>query len=121
MIRRPPRSTRTDTLFPYTTLFRSCPQIGQPFSARTSLEHMGVGTPIDARMIARPSPVKVFDARRPKGIERSAHQRGVVWRRLDVDPYAVATFELRGNHGFAHAADKGLRRMLRPAPEHRRR
>src|SRR3546814_11052657 len=25
MIRRPPRSTRTDTLFPYTTLFRSFP------------------------------------------------------------------------------------------------
>src|SRR3546814_3019256 len=25
MIRRPPRSTRTDTLFPYTTLFRSGP------------------------------------------------------------------------------------------------
>src|SRR3546814_9314691 len=24
MIRRPPSSTRTDTLFPYTTLFRSC-------------------------------------------------------------------------------------------------
>src|SRR3546814_6702114 len=30
MIRRPPRSTRTDTLFPYTTLFRSpaCFQLG---------------------------------------------------------------------------------------------
>src|SRR3546814_3432390 len=26
MIRRPPRSTRTDTLFPYTTLFRSAPE-----------------------------------------------------------------------------------------------
>src|SRR3546814_6984535 len=26
MIRRPPRSTRTDTLFPYTTLFRSQPE-----------------------------------------------------------------------------------------------
>src|SRR3546814_10522518 len=26
MIRRPPRSTRTDTLFPYTTLFRSLGQ-----------------------------------------------------------------------------------------------
>src|SRR3546814_11788358 len=25
MIRRPPRSTRTDTLFPYSTLFRSTP------------------------------------------------------------------------------------------------
>src|SRR3546814_11929353 len=28
MIRRPPRSTRTDTLFPYTTLFRSCRRRG---------------------------------------------------------------------------------------------
>src|SRR3546814_18072407 len=30
MIRRPPRSTRTDTLFPYTTLFRS---LDEPFGA----------------------------------------------------------------------------------------
>src|SRR3546814_14142243 len=29
MIRRPPRSTRTDTLFPYTTLFRSLPAINE--------------------------------------------------------------------------------------------
>src|SRR3546814_3262472 len=29
MIRRPPRSTRTDTLFPYTTLFRSA-RIARP-------------------------------------------------------------------------------------------
>src|SRR3546814_19030997 len=28
MIRRPPRSTRTDTLFPYTTLFRSSATAG---------------------------------------------------------------------------------------------
>src|SRR3546814_1548047 len=28
MIRRPPRSTRTDTLFPYTTLFRSPAECG---------------------------------------------------------------------------------------------
>src|SRR3546814_4809793 len=28
MIRRPPRSTRTDTLFPYTTLFRSAVGLG---------------------------------------------------------------------------------------------
>src|SRR3546814_14455788 len=27
MIRRPPRSTRTDTLFPYTTLFRSIDEL----------------------------------------------------------------------------------------------
>src|SRR3546814_1257624 len=35
MIRRPPRSTRTDTLFPYTTLFRSCDGTEQP-CARSS-------------------------------------------------------------------------------------
>src|SRR3546814_6871959 len=33
MIRRPPRSTRTDTLFPYTTLFRS--------------HRIGLGTAVD--------------------------------------------------------------------------
>src|SRR3546814_20652619 len=33
MIRRPPRSTRTDTLFPYTTLFRS--NVAEPFKFRT--------------------------------------------------------------------------------------
>src|SRR3546814_16213723 len=30
MVRRPPRSTRTDTLFPYTTLFRSPPPPAAP-------------------------------------------------------------------------------------------
>src|SRR3546814_147449 len=33
MIRRPPRSTRTDTLFPYTTLFRSLVEEGLPRGA----------------------------------------------------------------------------------------
>src|SRR3546814_6866861 len=39
MIRRPPRSTRTDTLFPYTTLFRSvyC-QTAQELSQRVRLD-----------------------------------------------------------------------------------
>src|SRR3546814_17564656 len=39
MIRRPPRSTRTDTLFPYTTLFRSAaiPPAGQPDPAPTTI------------------------------------------------------------------------------------
>src|SRR3546814_9644307 len=38
MIRRPPRSTRTDTLFPYTTLFRSAqwPAFFSFFAARFS-------------------------------------------------------------------------------------
>src|SRR3546814_3794719 len=39
MIRRPPRSTRTDTLFPYTTLFRSLRQ----FAARGRFGPEGPG------------------------------------------------------------------------------
>src|SRR3546814_6090625 len=35
MLRRPPRSTRTDTLFPYTTLFRS--PTARPLAAFSSL------------------------------------------------------------------------------------
>src|SRR3546814_11077660 len=37
MIRRPPRSTRTDTLFPYTTLFRSEDERAEAFG-RADLE-----------------------------------------------------------------------------------
>src|SRR3546814_2390111 len=36
MIRRPPRSTRTDTLFPYTALFRSPPSAGPCACAPTA-------------------------------------------------------------------------------------
>src|SRR3546814_10704130 len=37
MIRRPPRSTRTDTLFPYTTLFRSREVLPRPAHCCASL------------------------------------------------------------------------------------
>src|SRR3546814_9194742 len=39
MIPRPPRSTRTDTLFPYTTLFRST--TNEPATVRASLTPIG--------------------------------------------------------------------------------
>src|SRR3546814_15821608 len=37
MIRRPPRSTRTDTLFPYTTRFRSLDQLGVALNSGRSI------------------------------------------------------------------------------------
>src|SRR3546814_14979385 len=45
MIRRPPRSTRTDTLFPYTTLFRSGAVEGEAQTGGGEIEpdHLGVG------------------------------------------------------------------------------
>src|SRR3546814_15075583 len=42
MIRRPPRSTRTDTLFPYTTLFRSAKLGAHPQPARHTRRDEGV-------------------------------------------------------------------------------
>src|SRR3546814_13406852 len=41
MIRRPPRSTRTDTLFPYTTLFRSTGARGASEKTAQALEWVG--------------------------------------------------------------------------------
>src|SRR3546814_10034017 len=50
MIRRPPRSTRTDTLFPYTTLFRSkasapaaAPSRGLTIGCRPALPFQPIG------------------------------------------------------------------------------
>src|SRR3546814_2066606 len=46
MIRRPPRSTRTDTLFPYTTLFRS----NEPVQVlQQILVALGHGVGVEAR------------------------------------------------------------------------
>src|SRR3546814_3545949 len=45
MIRRPPRSTRTDTLFPYTTLFRSDEPNRRPDDRR----HAHRATAVDVR------------------------------------------------------------------------
>src|SRR3546814_3188342 len=55
MIRRPPRSTRTDTLFPYTTLFRSL-GLGEHRIANLVLEtRIGVND-VPARHV-RPVPI----------------------------------------------------------------
>src|SRR3546814_791373 len=42
IIRRPPRSTRTDTLFPYTTLFRSIPRVPLNLALLKSCDIRGV-------------------------------------------------------------------------------
>src|SRR3546814_19055524 len=47
MIRRPPRSTRTDTLFPYTTLFRSPPWINRFYILDLSPEKSFVKWAVD--------------------------------------------------------------------------
>src|SRR3546814_2681371 len=77
MIRRPPRSTRTDTLFPYTTLFRSRSkplQFPQHHGARTKhaviAHHDGFQHLIDEERVPVTKVFKVERAGRHAGLER---------------------------------------------------
>src|SRR3546814_1918743 len=54
MIRPPPRSTRTDTLFPYTPLFRSTPVVLSMAAAETYYESFGQNWERAAMIKARP-------------------------------------------------------------------
>src|SRR3546814_137624 len=60
MIRRPPRSTRTDTLFPYTTLFRS----GVDVEVGVVERHHGQAGAVDADAFAEHY---VFERQRTHG------------------------------------------------------
>src|SRR3546814_13294493 len=58
MIRRPPRSTRTDTLFPYTTLFRSpAPPIPRPVPGRCRRASWPGPLLPQGALVWRPSPL----------------------------------------------------------------
>src|SRR3546814_3481736 len=63
MIRRPPRSTRTDTLFPYTTLFRSRGRRRLPLRSPGD----GPGRDLDHRESDRPEARERADVRAEQG------------------------------------------------------
>src|SRR3546814_11565013 len=65
MIRRPPRSTRTDTLFPYTTLFRS---LRQPAAGHVERQRVGGVFHRQPRLPQR----RHLRRRRQRGLEHAA-------------------------------------------------
>src|SRR3546814_5312868 len=68
MIRRPPRSTRTDTLFPYTTLFRSTAAYLYPAPARQQAARRAHPSPRKGRGSFAPAQIC---AKRPHHDRRS--------------------------------------------------
>src|SRR3546814_3335888 len=68
MIRRPPRSTRTDTLFPYTTLFRSNETDRQPHVAE--MQHP------DQRLAAGPPALPACQPRQMGNADRAGNGAG---------------------------------------------
>src|SRR3546814_4342329 len=90
MIRRPPRSTRTDTLFPYTTLFRSLPRRRADELAGLQVLEIVVRDRRDRKDDCR-GEQRIGDERRRIGFamvapkEEEQHQRGGDHRE-DADP-----------------------------------
>src|SRR3546814_18822589 len=95
MIRRPPRSTRTDTLFPYTTLFRSglTRAAGADYGARgirvNAVLPGIIRTPMIARLSKDPAFSAMFDklkARHPIGRFGEPDEVGeaVAWHLYDA-------------------------------------
>src|SRR3546814_6476804 len=105
MIRRPPRSTLTDTLFPYTTLFRSEAAIAIP---RETLV---------ARLRRQPHNRFVVEAEVEDGIHHPRHRhacarsnRDQQWIGRIAEALAGDAFDMRdaGGHFRAHAVGEGL-------------
>src|SRR3546814_5849546 len=68
MIRRPPRSTRTDTLFPYTTLFRShCSAFLVALGGPVPQQHMAAGVGLKEIGAQRTSESRIVDLHRDIG------------------------------------------------------
>src|SRR3546814_16537523 len=113
MIRRPPRSTRTDTLFPYTTLFRSP---ARPPAPPASPQRSVTGTPASIQRTLDRSPIPRSDSDRWAADPRDAMGSPASgWR---VPPHLV------GRHLATAGRPSGMARALplrrRRAPHHDR-
>src|SRR3546814_21174899 len=83
MIRRPPRSTRTDTLCPYTTLFRAEAAVGLPARSPGFVQgHPRFRQLLPAARLLRPQRLVRHLARpRRRDLQRPGHSRFVLRHR----------------------------------------
>src|SRR3546814_3562157 len=106
MIRRPPRSTRTDTLFPYTTLFRSTStELGfasSVISQSSANPHVSSAAAITAATVSGgirlgvPPPKKIDESRRP-GSKRSEEHTSELQSLMRIS-YAVFCLKKKKNN-----------------------
>src|SRR3546814_17389132 len=130
MIRRPPRSTRTDTLFPYTTLFRSPPlrslprelgrgvrTVSRPHS-RTTPEGATLAPDADGPLEEPQAP----ESNQPKGLtfgpgcryHRGNAPTALRSDRTTADPCPLARHALKGagEHGGYHTGRASCREKV---------
>src|SRR3546814_13014222 len=103
MIRRPPRSTRTDTLFPYTTLFRSYLHTKR---GKGSIGPRSTGTRRPGECIGRgPGCGSGRVAAHATELFRMRENHSGCAGNIPVHPGPALRI---GNHGFDHASDTYL-------------
>src|SRR3546814_18649292 len=94
MIRRPPRSTRTDTLFPYTTLFRSWKDNKRRFTERTPTAQLlhKFGHDYKPAFVGDAS-MSPYEITHPGGsVEHMNEEAGAVWMRRLTNTYPSAVW-----------------------------
>src|SRR3546814_19771502 len=102
MIRRPPRSTRTDTLFPYTTLFRSIGAGSYGVLAQSISQGGGLGTGMIADSAALihvgggSDTVKVASGDAAGDVSVNVHTNILTW---GDDAIAIAAQSIGGGGG----------------------
>src|SRR3546814_2845667 len=89
MIRRPPRSTRTDTLFPYTPLFRSWRAGNQPWTLQAAVRHS------DRHAQRRPQAGIAFGHAAPTAI--------IIWSKIMTNRSEEHTSELQSLMRISYA------------------
>src|SRR3546814_12878052 len=125
MIRRPPRSTRTDTLFPYTTLFRSELELEDAQTlikngVRCVAEGANMPTSLDAveafigaNVLYAPGKASNAGGVAVSGLEMSQNSQRLSWTREQVDEKLRAIMRaihencvLHGSHGKSKSEER---------------
>src|SRR3546814_2457399 len=104
MLRRPPRSTRTDTLFPYTTLFRSDEVLRRKVAVKVLHPHLGADDTfitrfrqeaVAAARLTHPGIVSIYDTCSDDGLRSEEHTSEL--QSLMRNSYAVFCLKKKNN------------------------
>src|SRR3546814_1538779 len=112
MIRRPPRSTRTDTLFPYTTLFRSHRQRDVARARRDRIDRAAKALGAAGAIILDLGDADVGQAQRHRA--RDAARPDILRVECGAEPRGVELARLAP--GLGHRFLIGLEYQLIPVP-----
>src|SRR3546814_12916508 len=123
MIRRPPRSTRTDTLFPYTTLFRSPCHVARRASRRWLLAAAAIragprssnalpGSPVMQHRDRRARARRQETADNPASRDRASRCRGEVSRTAECRRAKIRSRDVRPVPLF-RPSGQGVARVVR--------